>query len=106
RRTELSGRITGDRGLPQTDATVIVFADDASRWGFGTRYIRTARPDQDGRYTLRGMPPHDYLVVAVTDIEPGQWQDPEFLESIKPQAVRVALGEGESRAQDLKLARQ
>jgi len=104
--TELSGQISGDRNRPDTDATVIVFSEDANRWNIGSRYVRTARPNQDGRYTLRGMPPHDYLVVAVKDMEPGQFQDPEFLESIKAQAVRISLNEGETKVQDVKAARQ
>jgi hypothetical protein len=106
KRSELSGQISGERGAPETDATVIVFADDPARWGFATRYVRTVRPNQDGRYTLRGMPPHDYLVVAVKDLEPGQSQDPELLDSLRPHAQRVSLGENETRVQDLKIARQ
>jgi hypothetical protein len=103
--TELSGRITGERDAIDTDATVIAFSENPERWNFGTRFIRSARPDQDGRYTLRGLPPHDYLVVAVKEMEPGQTQDPEFLESLKAQAVRVSLSEGESRTVDLKSRR-
>lgn len=107
RQTELSGQIVGgNRNAPETDATVIAFSENPERWHFGTRYVRTARPNQDGRYTLRGLPPHDYYVVAVTDVEPGQTQDPEFLDSLRAQAVRVSLGEGENRVQDLKTARQ
>jgi hypothetical protein len=106
KRTELSGQISGEKGGAETDATVVVFSEDPARWGFGTRYVRTARPNQDGRYNLRGMPPHDYLVVAVKDLEPGQAQDPEFLDSVRPQAQRVSLGENETRVQDLKIARQ
>jgi hypothetical protein len=106
KRTELSGQISGEGGRPETDATVIIFSEDPARWGFQSRYVRTARPNQDGRYTLLGMPPHDYLVVAVKDLEPGQFQDPEFLDSVRPQALRVSLGENEARVQDLNLARQ
>jgi hypothetical protein len=104
--TELSGQVAGEHGKPDTDATIVIFSDNPDRWTFMSRYLRTARPNQDGRYTLRGLPPHDYLVVAVKELEPGQFQDPEFLESIRPQATRVSLGEGESRVQDLKIARQ
>jgi hypothetical protein len=106
KRTELSGQISGELGAPETDATVVVFSEDPARWGFATRYVRTARPNQDGRYTLRGMPPHDYLVVAVKDLEPGQAQDPEFLDSIRPHSERVSLGENETRVQDLKVAQR
>lgn len=105
KRTEISGRISGDRETPDTDATVIVFSEDPARWGFASRYVRSARPSQDGRYSLRGMPPHDYLLAVVKDIEPGQWQDPEFLESLRAQAIRVSLNEGDSRVQDLKTTR-
>ena len=105
KRTELSGRITTERNLPETDATVIAFSHDPSRWGFATRYVRTARPSQDGRYTLRGLPPHDYLLVAVKDIEMGQWADPEFLEAIRSYATRVSLDEGGTAVQDLKVIR-
>jgi hypothetical protein len=105
KRTELSGQISGEGGAAETDATVIVFSEDPARWGFATRYVRTARPNQDGRYTLRGMPPHDYLVVALKDLEPGQFQDPEFLDSVRAQAQRVSLGENETRVMDLKVRR-
>jgi Carboxypeptidase regulatory-like domain len=105
KRTEISGLITGERNLPDTDATVIVFSQDPSRWGYGTRYVRTARPSQDGRFSLRGMPPHDYFVVAVKEVEAGQWQDPEFLESMSRQAVRLSMLEGETKVQDLKVIR-
>ena len=104
--TELTGQIIGERNAPDTDATVIAFADSADRWTFGSRYIRVARPNQDGRYTLRGLPPHDYLVAVVKELEGGQAQDPEFLDSLRAQAVRVTLNEGESKVQDLKLPRQ
>jgi hypothetical protein len=105
KRTDLSGGIAGDRGAPVTDATVIVFSENPDRWGYATRYVRTARPSQDGRYSIKGMPPHDYLVVAVREVEPGQWQDPEFLESVRGQAMRVSLDEGETKVQDLKVVR-
>jgi hypothetical protein len=105
KRTEISGLITGERSSPDTDATVIVFSQEPSRWGYATRYVRTGRPSQDGRYSLRGLPPHDYFVVAVKEVEAGQWQDPEYLESMSRQAIRISLGEGETRVQDLKPVR-
>jgi hypothetical protein len=105
RRTDVSGLITNERNVPETDATVVVFSQDSSRWNYMSRFVRTARPSQDGRYSLRGMPPDDYFVVAVKDIEVGQWQDPEFLESIRSSAKRISIGEGEKRVEDLKVIR-
>ena len=105
RRTQISGLISDERGRPSLDATVVAFSQDPRRWTAGTRYVRTARPTQDGRYTLRGLPPDDYFISIVRDIEPGQWQDPEYLETLRDSSLRISIGEGESRAQDLKLPR-
>jgi hypothetical protein len=103
RRTELTGAITDERGRPSLDATVVAFSQDSRRWTVASRYVRTARTTQDGRYSVRGLPPDDYFVAVVKDIEPGQSQDPEFLETLRDTALRITLGEGESRAQDLKV---
>ncbi len=105
KRTELSGGITNDRGQPETDATVIIFSEDRARWTYASRFVRTARPNQDGRYSVRGMPPLDYLVIALREIETGQWQDPDFLESLRDQSARISLEDGETKVQDLKLKR-
>jgi hypothetical protein len=106
KRTELSGNIVDPTARPDTDATVIAFAQDPRRWTTGSRYIRTARTNQDGRYNLRGLPPDDYFVVAVRDVEPGEWQDPEFLETLRDAALRVSFNEGETKVQDLKTVRR
>ena len=75
------------------------------KWTPGSRFIRTARTNQDGRYNLRGLPPDDYFVVAIRDIEPGEWQDPEILDSLRDLAIRVTFNEGETKVQDLKTAK-
>jgi len=106
KRTELSGNILDANSRPDTDATIIAFAQDAKKWTPGSRYIRSARTSQDGRYNLRGLPPDDYLVVAIRDIEPGEWMDPEVLESLRDVATRVTFNEGETKVQDLKTAKR
>lgn len=105
RRTELSGAIVDDNGKPDTNATVVAFAQDSKRWTGVSRYVRTARPNQDGRYTLRVVP-EDYFVIAVRDIEPGEWQDPEVLDKLRESAQRVSFNEGETKVQDLKTIRR
>jgi hypothetical protein len=105
RSTEISGRVTDGRNTPITDVTIVVFPADDARWVYQSRFVRAARPDQDGRYQIRGLPPSDdYLAVAVQGLEDGQAGDPEFLGSIRDHAARFSLGEGETRALDLRLA--
>ena len=45
----------------------------------------------------------DYLVVAVQGLEDGQAGDSEFLASARDSAVKLELGEGETKAVDVKL---
>jgi hypothetical protein len=104
KQTTLSGSISDARGQPATDATVVVFPADEKLWYFQSRYIRAARPDQEGRYEIRGLPAYgDYLIALVQGIEDGQAGDPAFLSSIRTSATRLSLNEGETKAADVKL---
>jgi len=103
--TELSGLLTDMREQPAVDYTVVVAAADPRFWIPGSRRISLARPDTSGRYAFRGLPPGDYLVAAVTDIEPGTQYDPEFLRSLAAASVRVSLGEGAKVESNLRLGR-
>ena len=51
--TDLSGLVTDDRGKPVLDATVVIFPANRDKWTFLSRYIRTLRPDTNGRYTVK-----------------------------------------------------
>jgi hypothetical protein len=61
------------------------------------------RPGTDGRFTVRNLPPGDYLMAAVTDVEPGAWFDPDFLQQLRGASARVTLSEGDKKTQDLRL---
>jgi hypothetical protein len=103
RMSEVSGLVTDAKGVPVTDVTVVVFPADESRWTYQSRFIRAARPDQEGRYQIRGLPPHDrYLVVTVQGLEDGQAGDPEFLERMRDQGSSFSLDDGQTRALDLR----
>lgn len=87
------------------DYAVVVFAADRERWTFPSRFLALARPDQEGRFDVRKLPPENYLVVAVPFIRGNEWEDPEFLERVRGDATPVLLLEGERRALDLILKR-
>jgi hypothetical protein len=101
----LTGLVTDAKGNPVLDATVVVFPGNDKLWTFQSRFIKAARPDQEGKYRVTGLPgPENYLVVAVQGLEDGQAGDPEFLATIKDLGTRLELGEGESKAVDVKLS--
>jgi hypothetical protein len=105
RATALTGMVQDDRGDPVGDYSVVTFSSDRNKWGYLTRFVRSARPDQNGRFTIRALPPDDYLVVAVEYLESGQEFDPEQLRAWEPMATKVSLGEGATQAVSLKLTR-
>ena len=88
-----------------SDYSVVAFSADRGKWGYLTRFVRSARPDQDGRFTIRALPPDDYLVVALEYLESGQEFDPEQLSAWAPLATKVTLTEGGTQSISLKLAR-
>jgi hypothetical protein len=103
-RTTLSGSVRDERGNAVVDATVLVFPDDDARWTFSSRYIRTTRPDTEGRFEFSALPPSNgYRIVALPSIEDGQSNDPEFLAGVRDRAERLALAEGETKTVDLRL---
>ncbi len=101
---ELAGTLTTASGQPLTEYTVLVFSTDASLWRPQSRHISTARPDQNGRYQLRGLPPGDYFVAPIDPEEPGAWFEPSFLEGHRPNAARVALAYGRTATQNFTVA--
>ena len=103
--TSLSGTAQDDEARPIADYTVVAFSADSSRWGFRTRFVRSVRPDQLGRFTLRGLPPDEYIVVALEYVETGQETDPERLASWSATGAKVTLGEGEAKAVTLTIVR-
>jgi hypothetical protein len=101
----VSGMVTDDKGKPVTDYAVVVFASDASKWNSRSRFLATARPNQEGHFEVRALPPEEYLVVALPSIVLTEWMDPEFLQQLRPIATAFRLGEGEARALSLTLKR-
>ena len=101
--TDLSGLVTNGRGDPVKEYWVVLFHRDREKWKPPSRYIRTSRPDQDGRFKLTGVPPGEYLIVASDTLDPLQATDPDYLDRIQNRASRFTLGEGETKTLDLKL---
>jgi hypothetical protein len=62
---------------------------------------RTIRPDLDGRYQSRGLPPGNYVAVAVESIESGGEWDPAFQQQMRAKGKTFHLAEGESATLEL-----
>jgi hypothetical protein len=105
RTQELTGVLTDASGRPAVDYLILAVAADNRFWTPGSRRIVTTRPDTSGRYSFRSLPPGEYLLATVTDLEPGGEYDPEFLKTLAGASVRVSLIEGGKTTQDIRVSR-
>ena len=100
RTTHVRGGLLDDKRQP-AEGTVVIFPEDTSRWREDSRTVRAARPDQNGEFSIKGLPAGKYLIAAVDYVQDGQWYDPEFLADLRPRAEPLSLAEAESKRIDL-----
>jgi hypothetical protein len=103
--SEVDGTVTDAQGSPVTEYTVLAFPDDGALWRPQSRQIMTTRPDQNGKYQLRGLPAGRYYLAVIDPAEQGEWYDPAFLEQHRPGAQSLTLSDGDVRTQDFKITR-
>ena len=96
RLTSLSGTIQSNSVI--RDHNVIVFPEEGAKWTFPSRFVRTVRADDEGRFRIDGLPPERYLAAALDYLEDGAEQDRQVLERLRTRASAVTLGEGEQRS--------
>ncbi len=101
--TTLTGVFQDRSGHVATDYYLLVFSADRAFWTPGSRRVRTARPATDGAFVVKGVPAGEYYLAALTDLEPGEWNDPTLLERLIPTAARVVLREGQTTVQDFRV---
>ena len=54
---------------------------------------------------MQNLPPGEYYIGAVTDVEQGEWYDPSFLTQLLGSSQKITLAEGEKKVQSLKIAK-
>ena len=101
----LSGRLTSAVGAPAPSYFVVIFPASRALWTTPSRRTLFTRPATDGAFGFTDLPPGDYLVAALTDLDPATWQSADFLEQLLAAAIPVTLGEGEQKTQDLRIGR-
>jgi hypothetical protein len=103
----IAGTVTDSQGQKPDDYSVVAFATDADRWYPRSRFMAFVRAKRDGTFQLNGLAAGEYYLAAVDSLQGaegwGEWQDPEFLRAIAPQATRVSLADGQTASVALKL---
>jgi Carboxypeptidase regulatory-like domain len=91
----LTAALHDSKGAPTLDGILVLFPEDASSWAEDLRLVRTGRPGQNGTIVIKAVRPGAYLAAAVPSVTSSQWNDPEYLESLRAQATPIALKENE-----------
>jgi len=100
--TEVSGVVRAADSF--SSPSVIVFPQNAEKWGHRSRYIRRVDADADGNFAILGLPAGEqYLAFATDYLDDGEHLDPEFLNGILNVATPFTLDDGEKRSLELKV---
>jgi large repetitive protein len=103
RPAEISGVLQDSAGRPAPAFFIVIFPVDRTLWIPGSSRLGAVRPGTDGRYSRIGLPPGEYYLAALTDVDEGEWNDPAFLQQLVPSALRVSIGEGERKVQHIQV---
>jgi hypothetical protein len=97
---KVNGTVTTSEGTGEQGVTVVLVPEikpaglvDASR---------TATTDQNGKYQLVGVRPGSYQAYAFEQMEPGAYEDEEWLRAFANQAQSVKISENGTETVDLK----
>ncbi len=101
----LTGSVT-DNDEPVREYAVVIFPDDAAKWAFPSRFLALGRPAPQGNFRISGLPPATYLAVALPAVSSTEFQNPEFLESLRGAGTRVVINEGDTKTVALKLVKR
>ena len=101
----IEGQLTDAASKPATGYFVIAFPIDRAAWTSSQRKVSPAAVGTDGHYKLAGLQAGEYYLAVVTSVTEADVVDPAFLSLIVPSAMKVSVGDGETKRHDLKIAR-
>ncbi len=100
---ELAGSITDPSGSPVPGLQVLLFPTNRAEWSTLSRRMRgPSRPGLDGMFRFGGVRAGEYYLAVVTELEPGDWGDPAFMEQVAAAALKLTFTEGEKKVQNLR----
>ena len=98
----LSGVVKAEeQGPPVKGATVMVFPVNPETRGVHSRFVKSTQTDQQGNYSVQGLPPGEYFLSALKSAEGELESDEAFLKQLQQISAKVALETGETKTESL-----
>ena len=88
---QLTGTVSNDQ-MPASGAMVVLIPQGTH--GSQFRFYKRSTTDQSGRFSIKGIVPGDYKVLALEGFERGPLADPDFLQQFEDRGEAVHLQEG------------
>jgi hypothetical protein len=84
-----------------TDYSVVLFSANPDHWFRNSRFVKSVRGGDGGRFRIDGVADGDYYVAATEPLDGsagGAWQERSYLQSLINAARRLRLREGDDRS--------
>jgi hypothetical protein len=124
KQTDLTFHVSDAQGQSTSEYVALIFSTDKGRWFDNSRYVRTfvpdpllrqvldaaqaatpgATPPTAARQSVNGLPPGEYYVVALNDLESEAVHDPALLDSLTRAASRITLTDRAALEVSLRIA--
>lgn len=95
----VEGIVVDHKGDPLANATVVAVPETRFR-SRPDRYRKTVA-DQNGRFTLRGISPGDYTLLAWESVDGDAYYNPEFLKAYEGQGSALRISDGDRKTAQL-----
>jgi len=97
----VEGVVFDDQQQPATGARVVLAPEGDRR--SQTHLFKSTSPDQYGHFVINGLAPGDYKLFAWEEVEPGAYEDPEFLKKYEGKGKPLQVAEGARQSVQLQL---
>jgi hypothetical protein len=104
-RSELAGTLSVPAGQTADRYAIVAFTADRVLWRENGRRLRSVRPAPDGVFSITDLPAGEYLLAAVDNAPPEDWQQASFLEQLAAASVKVTIRDGAKTTQDIRIAK-
>jgi protocatechuate 3,4-dioxygenase beta subunit len=97
----IEGTVTAEKGDPVADAVVVAVPN--SRFRKQASRYRKVSADQAGKFTIRGLRPGTYTLLAWEHLEGDEYQDADFLKPYEDRGVEVKVEKASQQTVALKV---